>query len=122
MRQLNFLPSIGWAIILLFLLLSPRSQLPQTTINGLDIIVHFLLYSIFSFLLIRDQKAFYNILESKTLWTGIFISVFYGTILEVIQPLVADRTTEFSDFLANFTGAVTGGVITMKFIKSRHDD
>lgn len=122
MRKLNFLPSIGWAIILLFLLLSPRSQLPQTTVNGLDIIVHFLLYSIFSFLLIRDQKAFYNILGSKTLWTSIFISLFYGTILELIQPLVADRTTEFSDFLANFTGALTGGVITMKFIKSRHDD
>ena len=122
MRLLNFLPSIGWAIILLFLLLSPRSQLPQTKIEGLDIIVHFLLFSIFSFLLIRDQKAFYSTMGSKTLWVGIFISIFYGTILEFIQPLVADRTTEFSHFLANFTGAVTGSVITMKFIKNQHDD
>lgn len=78
-------------------------------IPGIDKIVHFILYFIFTslfftYLLIKPNLP--NIAKSMILC--ISIGTMYGVIIEIIQYYIPYRSFEFLDILANFAGANAG--------------
>ena len=81
---------------------SPGSGL--FNIPYMDKIVHFILYGILSFLLLRDSGS--N-LKSITYIIIIFLCLSFGGIIELIQISQPGRSGEFLDLLANVAGSIT---------------
>jgi VanZ family protein len=66
------------------------------------------MYFILSCLIVSGHKKNQAHISYSKLMVLIMVSGGYGMILELIQPIVSDRASEFSDFLANFIGASFG--------------
>ena len=97
----------------------PNNSLPKTSIPNIDLLVHFCMYFILPCLMISgDKKEHIDISYSKLL-AFIMISGGYGMVLEHIQPIVSDRASEFSDFLANFIGASFGAGLMFIYHKPK---
>ncbi len=111
--------SILWAIILFVISVIPNNNLPKTSIPNIDILVHFCLYFILSCLMISGDKKEHAHISYSKLLAFIMISGGYGMILELIQPIVSDRASEFSDFLANFIGASFGAGLMFIYHKPK---
>jgi len=109
---MRFLPSLTWSFLIAFLLLSPKGELPSVKIPSIDLVAHFGLFGIFAFLLNYDWHKFKPKASKKRLYSIFAIVFTYGIILELLQPLLSNRSAELSDILANFTGISLGLIIT----------
>ena len=107
--------SIILCIAVLFLSLMNSSDVPGTNLwnfEGLDKIVHILMYlSLTSTVFLEKNKTSQgvskNILSKNNLIPLILLVLMGGTI-ELIQPIVANRSCEITDFLANISGIILG--------------
>jgi len=82
---------IGWGTLF------PLKELPPAP--GSDKLHHLLAFGVFVLPI--------SILSPKWTWLIFLIGVFYGGMIEIIQPYV-NRYREIGDFWANTTGAVLG--------------
>lgn len=119
---------VVWAGFILFLILLPSndvSKIDFLRIPHSDKIVHFILFQVLSLLLINSRLKHLNIesLGSKEiLWVSIPV-ICYGLVLELVQHfLVASRSGEALDLLANVTGLLAALVFYKKIfsILQRH--
>ena len=111
--------SIISAVLLFIISVIPSNSLPKSNIANIDLLVHFCSYSILSFLIllaIKKENLNIHFLEFAIC---VLISGGYGMILELIQPIVSDRASEFSDFLANFIGASFGAGLMFIYYKPK---
>lgn len=105
--------SAGWAIVILILCGIPGRKIPHISfIDWLrpDKIVHICLFGIQSVLLISALSLRGNTGNGESgKWPGVFISIFYGIIIEVLQNCVfINRSADFMDIIANSIGAFLG--------------
>jgi VanZ family protein len=114
----HYIPPAGWALFILLLSSLPSSNLPESSINGLDKIVHFTLYLLLSHMLIvafKKQIRFVN-LRITAIQKAVIISVCYGIFMEVLQGTVfVSRSIELLDIFANSMGALAG-VLSFKLV------
>jgi len=112
--MLNFLIrykfSIILAMVIVLLSLIPGSSMPESSlfsIPSLDKIAHLCLYALFSFVaLLESHCQPYCLRFHIILLLLIFL---LSAMIEVLQAtVVATRSAEWLDLLANFSGLVTG--------------
>ena len=100
-----------WALLILALCGIPRNRVPETTLIGVDKIVHCGLYAMFGLILIVGftKQQQYKTLREKAIPIAIGVGILYGIIIELLQGTVfATRSLEYLDMVANATGAIVG--------------
>ncbi len=84
------------SIVLLYLTLMPSVQ-PQSSIQHLDKLFHFIGFGAFAFFY---RLAYPKIQESKI----ILLSCLLGVTVEIIQGILPHRSFSYADMIADFTG------------------
>lgn len=114
--MLNFLIGYKFSIILAMIIallsLIPGSSMPETplfSVTALDKIAHFSLYALLSFVALLESRCqpccprYHMVL--------LLVIFLLSTVIEVLQAtVIATRSAEWFDLLANFTGTGTGYV------------
>ncbi len=102
--------SILLAIVIAMLSLIPSSSMPDSSlfsIKFLDKFVHFSMYSVFGFVALLESRCRDECLRFHVFL--ILIIFIMSAIIEVLQAtVVATRSAEWFDLLANFTGLLAG--------------
>ncbi len=116
----KFLPSIAWAILILYLSSTTSINLPESLrdIFSIDKIGHFGIYGIFTILLLKvfHQKPLK--LEKKEVYLALTISILYGIGMEVMQyTFFPGRYFENLDIIANIIGSFTGLLFYKLYLK-----
>jgi len=102
-------------VIILILSLMSSSEVPSTKLwdfKGIDKWVHLTMYLGLSSIYFTEknwkkQKKSKEIITSYNIFP-IFILIIMGGIIELIQPILANRSCELMDFIANTTGILLG--------------
>ncbi|OFY93029.1 MAG: hypothetical protein A3K10_14655 [Bacteroidetes bacterium RIFCSPLOWO2_12_FULL_31_6] len=112
-QKLKYLPATFWLLVILILSGYPGNQLPKVPIWQFDKLIHSVIYSILSIvLIIAFQKQYAMETKRFLLIIGIvFFGIFYGGIMEILQHFIfINRSGNWYDFIANTIG-VTFGVL-----------
>ena len=112
----RWLPPLLWAGVILFGTSLPQEAVPVQT-SKIDKILHFSIYTVFSFLLTRQ------ISEITTRWRAALIAVVFamvfGALDEWHQRFIPGRSTEFADWQADSLGAVVGALAAVVILRRR---
>ncbi len=73
-----------------------------------DLIIHFLMYFFLSVTLFIENKKSGNNLENKIRYLIILTLIIFGSLIEILQPFLSNRSCEFFDFIANVCGVISG--------------
>lgn len=103
-------------ITLLSLFSFSGDGLPYIKIPYLDKLVHFTFYftaTILGFVCLKQYVKPSNLVK-KTVWSVALFSIFFGTIIEVLQSTITTtRSGEILDFMANSIGAICGALVVI---------
>ncbi len=100
-----------WALGILILCLMPASDFPNSTINGMDKIVHAVLFCVLAFLMHTFFQRQYTVafLRSKPMEATLSFCVFFGAFIELLQAsFVVNRNGDLVDLLADIAGVGIG--------------
>lgn len=120
----NFWLFVLWMALILYLSFAPLKDWPQPGIFQklyLDKVVHFTMYALLSFLLLRSifQQQLKHTPRYATIITSLIFSAGLGIAIEVLQPVFTMyRKFELMDMVANAVGAIAG-VIVFKWLLSK---
>lgn len=121
MRIIYFLPAVLWAITIVVLSILPSSEFDGfllAMIPHADLVVHFILYSILTFLLCVAYLLVGRHNKATTLTFSFLSAFFLGTSTEILQfYLISTRTGSFSDIIANSLGAAAGIILGFQIKK-----
>ncbi len=115
-----------WLVLVTVLLCIPGNNLPETNFDKIpffDKYVHVGLFACLTYSWIRAFLGIHNLAASLVpfLWIGLSIVV-YGTLMEFVQKyLVAMRSFDTTDILADTVGVLLGIIVFKKLhpVKSR---
>ncbi|MEP7129433.1 MAG: VanZ family protein [Chitinophagales bacterium] len=113
-----------WMMLIVYLSFTPLKSWPQPTIFQklyIDKVVHFIMYSVLSFLLIRSifRQQMKQLPRYESLLIAFIFSASLGVAVEFLQPMLTEyRKFEWMDMIANAAGAL-GGVFFFKWLLSR---
>ena len=116
----KFLPSIAWAILILYLSSTTSINLPESFWDFLSIdkLGHFGIYGIFTILLLIGFQKRNLKLEKKEVYFALTISILYGIGMEVMQyTFFPGRYFENLDIIANIIGSFTGLLFYKLYLK-----
>lgn len=112
----RWLPPLLWAGVILFGTSLPQEAVPVQT-SKIDKLLHFSIYTVFSFLLTRQ------ILDITTRWRAAAIAVgvamVFGALDEWHQRFIPGRSTEFADWQADSVGALVGALACVAVLRRR---
>ena len=112
----RWLPPLLWAGVILFGTSLPQDAVPVQT-SKIDKILHFSIYTVFSYLLTRQ------LLEITTRWRAaaiaVCIAVVFGALDEWHQQLIPGRSTELADWYADSAGAAVGALACVAIRRRR---
>ena len=107
--------NIIWAVLVAVVTLLPNSQMPDIRFDlwallTFDKLAHSLVFFVLSFLCIIGfiKQSRYAYLRFYAPKFSLLICLSYGLVLELIQPIVSDRTFELLDVAANSIGTLLG--------------
>ena len=110
-----------WALVVLLLSTMPGekvSEIPFMQISNMDKVGHFMLYFVFTNLLLSDLSRFKGKAFSwkQTILYSMVLAMFHGGMMELLQEIRSlHRSTDIRDFLANSVGAFTA-VLLYKYV------
>ncbi|MEO6168861.1 MAG: VanZ family protein, partial [Chitinophagales bacterium] len=113
----NFWLFLFWMCLILYLSFVPLQDWPQPSIFQklhIDKAVHFTMYAVLSFLLLRSifRQQMKRLPRYGTRVAAVIFSAGAGVAIEVFQPLLTDyRQFEWMDMMANAIGAISGGIL-----------
>lgn len=115
----TFIPAFFWGAVILILSLMPGKNLPEVPwdIANPDKLAHAFVYLSLTFLI---AWGFYQKkqLNRKTIFLALFISIFYGILLEIVQyGFFPDRYFELLDIIANIIGSILSLVLIKFFLQ-----
>lgn len=105
-KRKYLVPLILWWVFIVVATSWPSSGIPSVSIDGVDKVVHFILYGVFTFLLYNF--LFWGLRRSyrfSAIVSG-FVAIVFGILNELYQPLVG-RGCSIYDVYANSAGALT---------------
>jgi VanZ family protein len=112
------------ALVILFLSFTGQetfSKLNIPRIPHLDKMVHSGMYFVFTLTLIFENRSF--LINIKNYVILAIIPVFFGTLIEVLQPLLTtSRTGDFFDACFNTIGVILAIIVWGIFNKIRHSE
>lgn len=116
MRMVRYyLPAMGWIILILFLCTLPGSAIPKASIFDMlhmDKVVHFVLFGSTVVLLAYGYYRQKGVVSKRALLLLVLAATLYGLAIEFIQKyLVANRSFDLYDLLADGVGAATGALV-----------
>ena len=106
--------TIIWGAVILLLSWLPANEFDNKQVDGFDLVVHFLFYSLFTWLLIianvrRKQESGKG--KRLIVWS-IVVSVLFGGMVEIVQGTVfVTRMMDWGDFVANTIGTFSAAGI-----------
>jgi len=113
-----FWKPVIFGFIIFTLCLIPANTISEINIfefNFLDLIVHFSMFFIFSFLLAYDLSKHNNIGKSKLkpLFYTLFVALIISGTTEIFQYLFTNlnRSAQLADFILDLIGALTGALV-----------
>lgn len=106
-----FLLPVLWGFIVLFLSAIPGNNLQEVSLlnfNHADKVAHFIMYFVFSFLLIYGFQGSGRNNQFITYFYAAGIAIAYGILMEIMQHYIfTNRHGNIYDILANSAGAVS---------------
>ena len=112
----RWLPPLLWAGVILFGTSLPQEAVPVQT-GKIDKILHFSIYTVFSYLLTRQ------ISDITTRWRAAAIAVAFATVFGALdewhQRFIPGRSTEFADWRADTLGAIVGALVCVALLRRR---
>ncbi|GET20551.1 VanZ family protein [Prolixibacter denitrificans] len=118
----KYIKIIGWFIVILYLTLTPAGDIPKLSLLSIpyfDKVVHFTMYFVMSMLLAGYFHQFKKYSNQKILLINALLLIFIGGLLEILQyELPINRDCSWGDFAANTTGAITGTLIYLYWLKN----
>lgn len=96
--------AIAWLIFVLATLLMPAKKLksaPTIAIPGMDKIVHFILFAVLTFLIVKAIQERKRIFGA---WKLFVILSLFGLSTEIAQHFIEDRNADVFDLLADNIG------------------
>lgn len=123
-KQYKF--TIVVAIIITIISLVNESNLPSSgffQFKHFDKLVHVLMYMSLSYILYLERNLKKYLASRKHIipnWLFLVILIVMGGVIEIIQPMVSNRSCNLFDFLSNGVGAVLGYLLyqsTKKWLK-----
>ena len=103
-RNIDIYATVVIAVLIGLATLTPVEELPA--VSGSD-----KLYHLISFAILTLPIA---VIRPKTVCVIFILSVVYGGVIEVLQPLI-NRNCELADFLADASGAMLGMALSKAF-------
>ena len=105
----RFLPFFLWFIAILVASFMPSQHIRSSwfLFPNEDKLIHFCMYFGLSFLFVWAYTKEKKISVTFLLIVALIASLFSGCI-EVLQPILSNRTSDISDFIANSFGALFG--------------
>ena len=106
-----------WLLLILLLTLTPGSSIPEANLweelLSFDKVVHFLIFSILTLLMIIGftKQYTYAYLRKHAVAASLVISIGYGLIIELVQIPIPGRYMEAMDIIANSIGCFIGYAI-----------
>lgn len=73
-----------------------------------DLIVHFLMYAFLSVVFFSERYKNIRNENIKLIWKIFLGLIFFGATIEILQPILSNRSCEFFDFVANILGVFAG--------------
>jgi glycopeptide antibiotics resistance protein len=106
-------PAFYWAVIILFLTLSPWiPSLPQGIWNfsGIDLLAHLIVFGIQAFLLTRgfEKQVKYPLYKKFSGSLAMTYTSIFGIFIEILQYYHPTRYFEFFDIIADIVGSIIG--------------
>ena len=117
-----FFPAIIWALIVLFLTLTPGQFFPKVdywSITSLDKYIHFGIFFIQVWLLLWGEKRRKDHLAMHNYIIPFMLGTIFGIAIEYIQIMVPHRSFDVEDMIANSIGAALGAITFAIAIKIR---
>lgn len=108
----RFLPFLVWLVAILVASFMPSQHIRSSwfLFPNEDKFIHFCMYFGLSFLFVwaygKDRKTSVIFLLIVTIVTSLFSGA-----IEILQPIISNRTSDISDFIANSLGALFGSFI-----------
>ena len=116
---LHQLWTVLWALVISLLTLMPVEKAPETPfldIPHLDKLVHFGIFGLLSWLMIRGLLKFNEVKDKITpIVISLVFPTIYGGIIEILQHFIPGRGPDILDFLANTLGILMGVVTFLMF-------
>tara|TARA_B100000780_G_C20850073_1_gene337850 strand:+ start:184 stop:567 length:384 start_codon:yes stop_codon:yes gene_type:complete len=106
--------SVLWLALILVLSFLPQSELNNKQVDGFDLVVHFVLYFVFTWLLSIANVRFkqFSGKGKSPVLKAFFISASVGIGVELLQGTVfVSRSMSFIDFLANLSGSLLAAAV-----------
>ena len=106
---INYKLTILTVGIILFLSLSASENINKPwflDFKNSDKLIHAGMYGFLTLVFLMERTAFLRSSQAtrKTKWYYVWWIILTGAFIELIQPLMADRTKDFWDFMANTLG------------------
>jgi VanZ family protein len=108
--------TISWAVMILFLTLTPGHAMPDLSIWDLlsfDRFAHLFVFGILVLLMtVGFTKQYtYLFLRFNAFKLSFLFSLAFSIVIELAQSAIPGRTLEINDFIANATGCLTGSLL-----------
>ncbi len=103
--------SLAWVLIIIIASFLPKRNIPEITlIWSPDKLVHLFIYAVLAILIALSIQT----KRGNSIWKYfliIIICAVFGSIIEILQPILTDRHFETYDILANIVGAIVGTIV-----------
>jgi glycopeptide antibiotics resistance protein len=108
--------TITWAVMILFLTLTPGHAMPDLSIWDLlsfDRFAHLFVFGILVLLMTVGFTKQYSslFLRFNAAKLSFFFSLLFSVLIEFGQATIPGRTMEINDFIANTSGCITGSLL-----------
>ena len=112
-KILRYTPTVLWFGAILFASFMPSQHLRHEwfLFPNEDKVIHAIMYFGLALLFLLNSRKSFS-LTKRFIIISVVSICFIGGVIELLQPILSNRTCDFPDFVANSTGAVlAGGVV-----------
>ncbi len=114
-KLLRYIPTILWFAAILFASFMPSQHIKTSWLlfPQEDKVIHICMYLGLSALFLINSRHFFTLTTKRIILTIAIACIISGAI-ELLQPIISNRTCDLDDFIANSIGAIIGGFIGKK--------
>lgn len=107
----RYIPTLLWFLAILIASFMPSQHIQKSwfLFENEDKLVHACMYLGLALLFLLNSRRNFNITQ-KFICISVITVCVLGGIIELLQPIISNRTCDFSDFVANSCGAIIGGI------------
>ena len=111
-KILRYTPTVLWFGAILFASFMPSQHLRQEwfLFPNEDKVIHAIMYFGLALLFLLNSRKSFSLTKRFIIISVISICLI-GGVIELLQPILSNRTCDFPDLVANSTGAILAGAV-----------